>query len=144
MGVLYASLFYFIVVTTFLSGALGFLLKLPAFYRPDAYLIGADLAVGRGDTPFEILATYVFGLIYVLPLFGMVYAHASGSAVAIRAAAMMPLLYHVASVFGVLSVFPRALNPIVAPLSMAAGSHAFYAALCGLLMWAAEDAARKG
>ena len=143
MGLLYTSLFWFVLATTLMSGGLGFLLKFPSFYRPDAYLVGEDLAVGRGDTAFEVLATYVFGLIYVLPLFGMAYAHWAGSAVAIRAAALMPMLYHAASVAGVLFVFPAALNPIVAPLTMAAGSHAFYAALLLLLMWSAEDAKRK-
>ena len=138
MGVLYAPLFYLIVVTTAMSGGLGFLLQLPSFYRPDAYLVGD--AAGTGGTPFERCATYVFGLIYVLPLVGMIFAHAEGSAAARRAAVLMPLLYHAASVFGVLYIFPDALNPDVAPLPMAAGMHAVYTLLCAALFWSVEDA----
>ena len=41
MPSLYILLFYFTTLTTLLSGLLGFGLKLPQFYRPDAYLIGA-------------------------------------------------------------------------------------------------------
>ena len=138
---LYTILFYMIIITTAMSGGLGFLLKLPQFYRPDAYLIGSDLAVGAGDTPFERCATFVFGLIYVLPLAGMLYAHLEGSGAARRAAALMPLLYHAASVVGVLAVFPDALNPAVAPRPAAAGMHAFYALLCAALFWSAGDTA---
>jgi hypothetical protein len=52
---------------------LGFLLKMESIYRPDAYLLGtADaLSPGTGRTPFEELATFVFGLVYVVPLLGM-------------------------------------------------------------------------
>lgn len=144
MGRLYSILFYLITSTTLLSGGLGFLLRLPAFYRPDAYLVGAERAVGTGETPFERCATFVFGLIYVLPLVGMVYAHIEGSAAARRTAALMPLLYHAASVFGVLAVFPDALNPVVAPLDKAAGMHVAYALLCAALFWAAGDDAAAG
>ena len=138
-SILYNSLYYFTTATTLLSGGLGFLLKIPAFYRPDAYLIGSELSIGTGKTPFEVLATYVFGIIYVGPLIGMTYAHIEGSAAAKRAAALMPFIYHSASIMGVLKIFPQALNPAVAPLTSAAGMHVVYAILFGLLIWSAED-----
>ena len=143
---LYTGLFYFTTTPTLLSGELGFLLKLPAFYKPAAYLLGprSALAPGDGTTPFEELSTFVFGTIYVGPLVGMVYAHLEGSAAAKRAACLMPLVYHIASVFGVLRVFPAALNPAVAPLPAAAGMHAVYAGLFAALFYAATDAAGKG
>jgi hypothetical protein len=142
---LYNVLFFFTTGTTLLSGGLGFLLKLPAFYKPGAYLIcprGA-LVPGRGDTPFEELSTFVFGVMYVGPLVGMAYAHMEGSAAAKRAACLMPLIYHAASVLGVLRVFPAALNPAVAPLPAAAAMHAVYAGLFAALLFAAADAKGK-
>jgi hypothetical protein len=142
MSILYNSLYYFTTATTLMSGGLGFLLKLQSFYRPDAYLIGDNLTVGTGKTAFEILSTYVFGIIYVGPLIGMTYAHFEGSAAAKRAAAMMPFVYHTASIIGVLKVFPQALNPQVAPLSSAAGMHVVYALLFGLLIWSADDVSK--
>ena len=128
-------------MTTLLSGLLGFGLKLPQFYRPDAYLIGARdaLSIGTGETPFEKLATFVFFIIYVGPLVGMAYAHFEGSAAAKRAACLMPLFYHALSVIGVLQVFPNAMNPHVAPLYSAAGIHAVYAMLLIALFWAVEN-----
>lgn len=143
---LYTTLFYFTTGTTLLSGGLGFLLKLKAFYKPDAYLIGPReaLAPGTGETPFETLSTFVFGVMYCGPLVGMAYAHLEGSAAAKRAAALMPLVYHTASVLGVLRVFPAALNPAVAPLPAAAAMHAVYAGLFAALIYAATDAAGKG
>jgi hypothetical protein len=145
MSALYTALFYFTTGTTLLSGGLGFLLKLPAFYKPDAYLIGPRdaLAPGTGETPFEQLSTYVFSIVYLGPLVGMAYAHLEGSAAAKRAACLMPLVYHAASVLGVLRVFPAALNPAVAPLPAAAAMHAVYAGLFGALFYAATDAAGK-
>ncbi len=129
-----------------MSGGLGFLLKVPGFYRPDAYMIvaGSDgiAAPGTGDTPFEVCATYVFAIVYLGPLFGMAYAHhVEGSKAAKRASIIMPLVYHLASTAGVLWVFPHALNPQVASLSSAAGIHVFYAAIFALLWHSAEDSA---
>ena len=142
---LYNALFYFTTGTTLLSGGLGFLLKLPSFYKPDAYLVGPSsaLAPGTGTTPFEELATFVFGTIYVGPLVGMAFAHLEGSQAAKRAACLMPLVYHAASVVGVLR-FRAALNPAVAPLPAAAAMHAVYAGLFAALFYAATDAAGKG
>lgn len=137
MGLLYNSLFYFTSITTALSGGLGFLLKLPAFYKPEAYLIGGLPATGK--TQFELVATFVFGLVYTTPLPGLVYAHVQGSTVAKRVAALAPLAYHAASVYGVLAVFPSGLNPAVAPLASAAGMHVVYALLFAAQAWAAED-----
>ena len=143
---LYTALYYFTTGTTLLSGGLGFLLKLPAFYKPDAYLVGPRdaLAPGTGETPFEQLSTFVFGVMYVGPLVGMAYAHLEGSAAAKRAACLMPLVYHTASVLGVLRVFPAALNPAVAPLPTAAAMHVVYAGLFAALFYAATNAADKG
>jgi hypothetical protein len=137
---LYTILYWGTTVTSLMSGGLGFLLKVPAFYRPDAYLINS--APGTGTTPFEVVATYVFGVIYCGPIIGMVYAHFEGSAAAKRAAALMPFIYHAASVFGVLYVFPHALNPAVAPLNAAAGMHVVYAILFAALFYSAEDAVK--
>lgn len=142
MSVAYAALYWFVIVTTLMSGALGFLLKLPNFYFPDVYLItgpSGALAAGTGSTPFEVLATYTFGILYVAPLVGMTYAFLEGTAAAKRAACLMPFGYHVASVWGVLVVFPNALNPAVATLASAAGMHAFYAFLLAALVVFATD-----
>ena len=134
---LYTILFWGTTITTMMSGGLGFLLKIPAFYRPDAYIVNG--VPGTGLTPFEVAATYVFGIIYCGPIVGMVYAHLEGSAAAKRAAALMPLIYHAASVLGVLHVFPHALNPVVAPLNAAAGMHIVYALLFAALFYSAKD-----
>jgi hypothetical protein len=64
---------------------------------------------------------------YLTPLAGMLYAHYEGSGASKRAAVLAPLVYHVASVFGIIYVFPDGLNPIIAPLELAAGTHVFYA-----------------
>ena len=141
MPKLYTYLYFFTTLTTLLSGLLGFGLKLPQFYHPDAYLVGPQnaLIIGTGETPFEVLATFVVSVVYVGPLVGMAYAHFEGSAAAKRAACLMPLVYHAASVYGVLRVFPHALNPVVAPLASAAIMHAVYALLFLALFCAAED-----
>lgn len=143
MALLYTCLFWFLFVTTLMSGGLGFFGKLSSIYRPDAYLIGplSELTVGTGTSPFEELSTFVFGIVYVGPLVGMLYAHLDGSASSKRAASLMPLVYHASSVVGVLFVFPHALNPAVAPLASAAAMHGVYAALFALLFWSAEDRA---
>jgi hypothetical protein len=78
MGLLYTSLFWIISVTTCMSGGLGFLLKIPNFYHPDVYLVGHEMRPGTGTTAFEEVATLVFGLIYVGPLVGMLFAHIQG------------------------------------------------------------------
>ncbi len=138
---LYTLLFYFTTFTTLISGFLGFGLKLPQLYRPDAYFIGARdaLVAGTGETPFEVLATFVFFTIYVGPLVGMAYAHFEGSAAAKRAACLMPLFYHASSVIGILRFFPSAINPAVAQLHSAAAMHAVYAVIFAVLFWAAKD-----
>jgi hypothetical protein len=73
----------------------------------------------------------------------MAYAHLEGSAAAMRAACLMPMVYHAASVLGVVHVFPAALNPTVAPLPAAAAMHGLYAGLFSMLFYAAKDAAGK-
>ena len=140
MGRLYTALFWALSAASLSSGLLGFGLKLPGFYRPDAYLIGPRGSAGDGTTPFERCATFVFAVVYVGPLVGMGYAHVEGSRSARRAAAFMPLVYHAASVYGVLCAFPDALNPAVAPLWPAAAMHGVTAALFALMWYAAEDA----
>ena len=147
MSIAYAALYWFVIATTLMSGALGFLLKLPNFYFPHVYLVttgpSGALSAGTGLTPFEVLATYTFGILYVAPLVGMVYAFFEGSAAAKRAACLMPFVYHAASVWGVLEVFPAALNPAVATLASAAGMHAFYAVLLAVLVVFASDANKQ-
>jgi hypothetical protein len=141
---LYTRLYWFCTITTLMSGGLGFLLKVPGVYRPDAYVvIGYDgiAAPGTGTTPFEICATYVFAIMYLAPLLGMAYAHVEGSIAAKRAACIVPLAYHLASTVGVIYVFPHALNPDVAPLGSAAGMHVFYAFLFALIWYYADDSA---
>ena len=50
------------------------------------------------------------------------------------------MLYHLASVYGVLHVFGDHLNPEVAPLPVAAGMHAVYAGLfCIMILLASDD-----
>jgi hypothetical protein len=145
MGAFYQVLFWFTVVTTAMSGGLGFLLKLPNFYHPNAYLVynsNGQLTAGSGTTPFEVVSTYVFAMMYLIPLSGMLFAHWQGSAAAKRAAILTPFIYHAASVYGVIIVFPHGLNPAVASLSAAAGLHVVYAFLFALLFWLAEDNAK--
>ena len=146
VSLLYTRLYWFCTITTLMSGGLGFLLKVPGIYRPDAYMIvaGSDglAAPGTGDTPFEVCATFVFAIVYLGPLFGMAYAHhVDGSRAAKRASIVMPLVYHLASTVGVLWVFPHALNPEVASLGSAAGMHVVYAAMFARLFHSAEDSA---
>ncbi len=116
MGIIYSAIFWLVVIMSFTSGFCMFFLKLPSMYRPDVYLVGrpgSDLAPGDGSTPFEVLATFVFALVYLVPLPGMVMAHFSGSALAKRAANMALFLYHAASVYGMRYVFRDALNHTV-------------------------------
>ena len=141
-SLLYHVLFWFYTITAIIIGGLGFLLKIPGLYRPDVYMIiGHDgmLAPGTGGTPFEFWATNVFAIVYLGPLVGMVYARIEGSKVAKRTSIIMPLVYHISSIMGVLFVFPHALNPHVASVTMAAGMHVFYAALFALLWYSADD-----
>lgn len=143
MSKLYTSLFWFVTMTSLLSGFFGFLCKIPFLYYPQVYLIGdiANQRPGNGSTPFERLATFVFGLIYVLPMLGMFYAHFHKGSTAItkRAALIMPWAYHIASTYGIFFVFPDALNQDFTSLGNAAMQHAFYAVLFSILFMACED-----
>jgi hypothetical protein len=97
---------------------------------------------GTGETPFEILATFVFGVVYLMPLCGMVYAHVHGSQGAKRAASLSGLFYHTASVFGMRFVFTSALNyqsPLMPPPPQDLSLHVVYAVLFALLFWSADD-----
>ena len=51
----------------------GFLFKIDGIYRPDAYIVNGS--PGTGETGFEVLATYVFALVYLAPIAGVAYAH---------------------------------------------------------------------
>ena len=70
---------------------------------------------------------------------GLVHAHFEGTASARRSAAVAPIIYHLASMFGVLYIFGRGLNPAVAPQSTAAGMHGVYSALFVWLYYLASD-----
>ena len=128
-NIISTALFWFVTITTCISG-LGFLFRIPGIYTPDAYLVNGK--PGTGNTDFEILATYVFAIVYLAPIAGLVHAHFEGTASARRSAAVAPMIYHVASTFGVLYIFGRSMNPAVAPQSTAAGMHVVYSAL---FMW---------
>jgi hypothetical protein len=146
MSVAYTILFWFVFLTTLASGGLGFLLRLPSFYHPDAYLVvdsSGALSPGTGSTPFEQVATFVFGVVYVAPLVGMLFARFEGSAAAMRAALTTPFVYHAASVIGVLWVFPHGLNPRMASLGAAASMHVVYAVLFAVLWVFARDASQR-
>lgn len=126
------GLFWFLSVTTLMSGLLGFLLKIDSFYNPDAYLVYNSkglLLPGDGTTPFESCAHFVIGVAYVGPLFGMWYAKLEGSVAAKQVAAIFPFLYHAAMIPGVVIVFSEALNPNKAPLVAAVSMHVVYAGL---------------
>ncbi|CAJ1397708.1 unnamed protein product [Effrenium voratum] len=134
----YPALFYFLTATTLMSGVGGFLLKLKDFYRPDAYIVEGK--PGTGTTPFEIIATYVFGLVYVVPQLGCIHAHfVERTRSARRSACVAPMAYHFMSVYGVLCVFEDGLNPIVAPKSAAAGMHLVFGLLFLLMYALARD-----
>lgn len=136
------GLYWVLIVTTFLSGGLGFLFKIDGFYNPDAYLVynaQGQLLPGDGTTPFEVCATFVIAIAYVGPLVGMMYAKWQGSKAAKQAAAIFPMLYHASMIPGVLWVFPQALDPVKAPLGAAAAMHVVYAGLFGWLIYTAED-----
>jgi hypothetical protein len=136
------GLYWFLTVTTFMSGGLGFLFKIDGFYNPDAYLVynsQGQLLPGDGTTPFEICATFVIAIAYVAPLVGIMYAKWQGSAAAKQAAAIFPLVYHASMIPGVLWVFPHSLDPIKAPLGAAASMHAVYAGLFYMFVRTAED-----
>ncbi len=139
---LHDGLFWFVSLTTLSSGGLGFLLKLPNFYHPETYLVYSPkgvLAPGTGETPFEQLATFVFGITYVAPIFGLAYARwFTKEASAMRAACIVPFLYHATNIYGVLVTFRHALSPEVS-LSTAVGVHAFYAGLFAALAWTATN-----
>lgn len=125
-----------------MSGLLGFLLKIDAFYNPDAYLVYNSqglLLPGDGTTPFEVCAHFVIGVAYVGPLFGMWYAKREGSAAAKQAAAIFPLLYHAAMIPGVLLVFSEALHPNKAPLVAAVSMHVVYTGLFYIFFQTAEN-----
>ena len=105
------------------------------------YLL-APLTPGAGTTPFEAVAHFVFALVYLVPVVGMLYAHVQGSRAAKRAATLTPLVYHAASVVGALYVFPHGLNAAAAPLSQVVGTHAMMAVLLAVLFFACDDVPR--
>lgn len=138
MNIFGEILFWFLTITTCISGGGGFLLKIPGLYFPDAYIVNGE--VGTGTTDFEYVATFVFACVYLCPIFGLLYAHIweSHDDAALRAACIAPMTYHAMSVVGIYVVFGRYLNPAVAPIHSAAGMHVFYALLFALLFWTAH------
>jgi hypothetical protein len=148
------GLYWFLTITTAMSGGLGFLCKLDGFYHPDAYLVYNDrgqLTPGRGTTPFEVCATYVIAVAYLAPLVGMTYAKwwttsssTAAAAAAARSAGLFPFVYHAAMIPGVLYIFPHALNPSKASLPAAAAMHVVYAALFFWYIVTADDQDGRG
>ena len=122
-------LFYFLTVAHFSSG-IGFLFKIEGMYHPDAYIVNGK--PGDGTTEFENLARIPFGLCYIAPFIGVIYAHMSGSQKAKRAAMLCPIIYHLVSAFACIYVFNDALNSDVVPISFAAGMHFGTLVLCCL------------
>jgi len=140
--IIHNGLFWFLTVTTLMSGGLGFLLKIDAFYNPDVYLVynsQGDLLPGDGTTPFEVCAHYVIGIAYVGPILGMLYAKLEGSAAAKKAASVFPLAYHCSMIPGVVLVFSHALDQEKAPLGAAVSMHALFAALFYVFYQTAEN-----
>ncbi len=119
-SIAYNFLFWFLTLGTCTSGSF-FIFKWPGLYRPDAYIVNGK--PGTGETDFEQIATFVFGLVYLTPIVGFIYAHVEGSKSARRAAAIAPMLYHFGSTYGVLCVFGAYLNPLVAKVFDAAAMH---------------------
>ena len=138
MSILAQVLFWFLTVTTCISGACGFLLKLPKFYFPECYMVNG--VPGTGETDFETTATFVFACVYLAPIAGLVYAYTANGAVSegMMAACIAPLMYHIMSFFGIYFVFGKYLNPDFTSMHGAAAVHAVYAILFGLLLWAAS------
>ncbi|GKZ00825.1 hypothetical protein MPSEU_001034200 [Mayamaea pseudoterrestris] len=139
LNVLAIVLFWFLSVTSLISGICGFLLKLPKFYFPECYMVNG--VPGTGDTDFEKIATFVFACVYIAPIGGLVYAYFAHGAVseAMMSASIAPLLYHAMSFFGIYFVFGRYLNPEFTSMHGAAAVHAVYAILFGVLFWAASS-----
>ena len=101
------------------SVLLRFLFRIPGLYHPDAYIVNG--APGTGETSLEVIATYVFGLVYLVPIFGVVHAQfVEGTGAARRSAAVAPLLYHTLSVVGIDFVFGLHLNPAMTSMHAAA------------------------
>ena len=106
-------------------------------WTPDAYMVNGK--PGTGLTDFETVAHFVFALVYLVPIAGVLHAHYEGTASARRSACVAPLLYHTASVYGCVTAFGPALNPAVATIPVAASMHAVYGVLFALLYWLAHD-----
>ena len=131
-----SALFWFVTVTTAISGS-AFLFKIKGIYTPDAYFVNGKPGTGRTD--FEIIATFVFAMVYLTPIAGVVHAYIEGTASAMRSAVIAPMLYHIGSVFGILFVFGKYLNPEKAPLPAAVGMHLVYGLLFCLMYYLASD-----
>ncbi len=121
----YRCLFWLLVITSSISGLS--LLVQRGSYRPDAYLVNG--VPGTGQTPFERLAAFVFGLVYLVPILAMVYSYFFERSV--RSTSISPAAYHLISSFGCLFVFPDALNPALAsPFTSAMLHFAFFILFC--------------
>ena len=70
---------------------------------PHVYIVNGK--PGTGKTDFEIIATFVFALVYLAPQAGVVYAQYEGSKSAKKASLISPMIYHFASTYGIFFVF---------------------------------------
>jgi hypothetical protein len=137
---IFVPLFWYFIVFNLHDG-LGYLFKVHFIYFPFAYMLGPedDLQPGTGETPYELATSYVFAWVHLMPLFGMVVAYFSGSRIAKIATSMPLFVYHLASIYGLIFVFPKALNPEFISLPLTVRNHLSHAALFAAMMWAAED-----
>jgi hypothetical protein len=138
MGLLYELLFWFTTLGTFSSG-LGFLFKRWS-YTPQVYMVNGQ--PGTGTTDFEVIATFVFALVYLAPIAGLIHAQIQGAASAKRSALIAPMLYHFGSVIGAIFIFGQYLNPAMTSPQSAALVHGVMGALF-LTMYATAENTRS-
>ena len=137
---IYVPLFWYFIVFNLHDG-LGYLFKVHFIYFPFAYMLGPedDLKPGTGETPYELATSYIFAWVHLMPLLGMLVAHFSGSRIAKISASLPLFVYHLASIYGLIFVFPMALNPEFISLPLTVRNHLSHAGLFAAMMWAAED-----
>ena len=131
MGFAYQVVIWPLVVMQIMSG-FGLMFQLEAIYRPDVYIVCLG-SPGSGNTPFERLAAFTFGLLYVLPMLavaGVEFIRGTKKT-ARRAVLMTPILYHAISGYGVYFVFYDAINPSVS-LLQASGMHIIFSIFFGI------------
>ena len=129
-------LFFSLTLMHFSTG-FGFLFKIPDMYYPEAYIVNGK--PGDGTSEFENLARIPFGLCYISPFVGLIYAHISGSRHAKQSSILCPIVYHLISTFGCIFLFNDALNKQFASIYFASGMHLAMLFLCSLYFWIATD-----